>query len=248
MSPVPLFRIGLRLPIFLVAALAASLDCLVRASLSGGAMRTRALWLERWTKVALLIFGVRTRVVGTPPSGGLLVSNHLGYLDIFVLASMAPLIFVSRADVRRWPLAGFLARLGGTIFIDRSRMADVVRVNDTLRPIVESGQAVAVFLEGTSTGGDRVLPFKPSLLPPAIAGGWNVTPAYLRYEVPGGDASRDVAYWGDMVFFPHLMRFLGLPRVNATVHFGAPVRAAGERRALADALHGAVVGLGARPS
>ncbi len=238
-------RAAVRLVGFLGIVAVAMVDFALRR-LRGGAPlgeRARATWLHVWTRRALRWFGVELSVEGAPPAGGLVVSNHLGYLDIFVLSAAAPVVFVSREDVARWPIAGRLTRMAGTVYIDRARRRDVQRVGFALVPIVDGGQPVVVFLEGTSTGGDRLLPFRPSLLAPAIERGWRVTPAFLRYEVPGGEARTEACYWGDMVFFPHFLRLLGLRRVEARVVFGAGTIAAGDRRALAARLHAEVCAL-----
>jgi 1-acyl-sn-glycerol-3-phosphate acyltransferase len=210
-------------------------------------VRARSRWLHRWTARALRWFGIRVQVEGTPAAGGVLVSNHLGYLDIFVLSSIAPTVFVSNHEVSRWPIAGTLARLAGTVFIDRGRRSEVVRVGERLVALVTAGQAVALFLEGTSTGGDRVLPFHSSLLAPAVRHGWTITPAFVAYQAPGATASRDLCYWGDAVFFPHFLNLLGLRGAEAHVRFGTPVTAAGDRRALAVALRAQICALGGCP-
>jgi lyso-ornithine lipid O-acyltransferase len=209
-------------------------------------VRARAAWLHRWTGRALRWFGIRLRVDGRPPASGLLVSNHLGYLDIFVLSAIAPTVFVSNDDVGRWPIAGLLAKLAGTIFIDRSRRSDVVRVGKTMAPLIQSGQTVALFLEGTSTGGDRVLPFHSSLLAPAVRERWSITPAFVAYAAAGAAVDREICYWGEAVFFPHFLNLLGLKGAEAHVRYGSPVIAEGDRRALAASLRQQVCALGGR--
>jgi 1-acyl-sn-glycerol-3-phosphate acyltransferase len=208
-------------------------------------VKGRAHWLHRWTRRALRWMGIDVRADGQPPGAGVLISNHLGYLDVFVMSAIAPTVFVSNDDVSRWPLAGTLARLSGTVFIDRRRRADVIRVGEALAPIIEVGQPVALFLEGTSTGGDRVLPFHSSLLAPAVRKGWTVTPAHITYVAEGASVSSDLAYWGDAVFLPHFLNVMGLRRSEARVRFGRPRLAEGDRRQLAVQLHEEVCTLGA---
>jgi 1-acyl-sn-glycerol-3-phosphate acyltransferase len=206
----------------------------------------RAAWLHRWTGRALRWLGIRLRVEGIPPSSGLLVSNHLGYLDVFVLSAIAPTVFVSNHEVRSWPLAGALARMAGTIFIDRRRRADVVRVGDTLVPVVDAGQPVALFLEGTSSAGTEVRPFHSSLLAPAVRNRWPVTPAFIAYFAPDVTVARELCFWGDAVFFPHFLNLIGLRGAEAHVRFGEPLTAEGDRRSLATSLRLAVCALGMR--
>jgi lyso-ornithine lipid O-acyltransferase len=209
-------------------------------------VRQRAAWLHRWTGRALRWFGIRLRVDGAPPAHGLIVSNHLGYLDVFVLSAIAPTVFVSNDDVGRWPVAGALAQMAGTVFIDRRRRSDVVRVGASMVSVVESGQPVALFLEGTSTGGDRLLPFHSSLLAPAIRNRWTVTPAFVAYHSPAASVEREICYWGEAVFFPHFLNLLGLPDSEAHVSFGAPRPVEGDRRAVAQGLRQEVCALAAR--
>jgi 1-acyl-sn-glycerol-3-phosphate acyltransferase len=208
-------------------------------------VQQRADWLHRWTGRALRFMGIRLVVEGAPPPRGLVISNHLGYLDVFVLSAIAPTVFVSNAEVAHWPVAGMLARLAGTIFIDRRRRADVVTVGAALVPVVNDGQPVALFLEGTSTGGDRVLPFHSSLLEPAVRNGWALTPAFIGYQAPGVTAAHELCYWGEAVFFPHFLNLLGLPGAEARVSFGAGSTAEGDRRALAQRMRQQVCALAA---
>jgi lyso-ornithine lipid O-acyltransferase len=214
----------------------------------GWDVRRRAAWLHRWTARALRFMGIRLDVQGAPPAAGVLVSNHLGYLDVFVYSAIAPTVFVSNADVAGWPLAGALAKLAGTIFIDRKRRADVVKVGAAMVPVIDAGQPLALFLEGTSTGGDQVLRFHSSLLEPAVRGRWPLTPAFISYHAPGISTSRELCYWGDAVFFPHFINLLGLPGAEARVRFGATFVADGDRRALAERLHAEVCALRVDPS
>jgi 1-acyl-sn-glycerol-3-phosphate acyltransferase len=246
------FRTLVRLCGFLAIVVAALVDLGWRRLVAGvggagagGAwdVRRRAAWLHRWTARALRFMGVRLDVQGAPPEAGVLVSNHLGYLDVFVYSAIAPTVFVSNADVAGWPVAGALAKLAGTIFIDRRRRADVVKVGAAMVPVVDAGQPLVLFLEGTSTGGDRVLPFHASLLEPAVRGRWPLTPAFISYHAPGVSASHELCYWGDAVFFPHFLNLLGLPAAEARVRFGATITAEGDRRTLAQRLHQQVCSL-----
>ena len=240
-------RALLRLLGFLSIVGAAMGDLGLRALLSRGLeIGERTAWLHRWTARALRWFGIRLRVEGTPPASGLLVSNHLGYLDVFVLSAIAPTVFVSNHEVGSWPLAGVLAKMAGTVFIDCGRRTEVARVGATLVSLVDAGQPVALFLEGTSSGGEDVRPFHSSLLAPAVRNGWQVTPAFIAYDAPGVSASRELCYWGDAVFFPHFLNLLGLRGAEAHVRFGAAITAEGDRRSLAVSLRQQVCALGLR--
>ncbi len=236
-------RALVRLIGFLAIVVFALADLGVRSLAGRLDMKGRARWLHRWTRRALRWMGITVQTDGQPPGAGVIVSNHLGYLDVFVLSAIAPTVFVSNDDVSRWPLAGALARMSGTVFIDRRRRADVIRVGEALAPIIEAGQPVALFLEGTSTGGDRVLPFHSSLLAPAVRKGWTVTPAHIIYSGEG-ITTAEMAYWGDDVFLPHFLEVMGLRRGEARVCFGRTRRAEGDRRQLAVQLREEVCTLG----
>ncbi|RKY18727.1 MAG: 1-acyl-sn-glycerol-3-phosphate acyltransferase [Planctomycetota bacterium] len=192
-----------------------------------------------WTRSVAAVIGMRVRVIGAPPKGPfMLVSNHLGYIDIITLMTACPAVFVSRGDLKHWPLLGVMARASGTLFIDRELRRDVMRINALIRGVLERGLGLIVFAEGTSSDGSGVLPFRSSLLEPAVASSLPVHWACLHYQAPahGPPASRAVCWWGEMTFLPHFWRLLGLKRVDATLRFGETPVAADDRRELAAAL------------
>jgi lyso-ornithine lipid O-acyltransferase len=207
---------------------------------------TRARWLQQTSRRALRALRVAVRVAGNPPRRAIVAANHLGYLDILVLAAATPVVFVAKREVRGWPLFGWFARMAGTRFIDRARRGDVARVAGELAPALAAGASVVLFLEGTSTDGREVLPFRPSLLEPAAANGWPVVPAALAYAVPAGySVPREVCWWGDMTLAPHLLNLAALPRIDARIAWGRPI-CSSDRKELAATSHAAVVGLCAR--
>ncbi len=198
--------------------------------------RTRRMAKHIWGRGLIRLAGVRIVTEGQPhPAGVLVVSNHLGYLDIPVLDSIMPMVFVARADLRRWPFWGFMATLGGTIYVDRATQRDVLRVRREMRAALARGDSVIVFAEATSTGGETILPLKPALLADAAAGGSPVYWLTLSYRTPpDGPAARDqVCWWGDAAFAPHVFGLFALRRVDCLVRFGdAPVRSP-DRKAMA---------------
>jgi 1-acyl-sn-glycerol-3-phosphate acyltransferase len=206
----------------------------------------RAAWFSRSASRHLTIFGYSADVAGTIPKKGLLVSNHLSYLDILAICATAPAVFVSKADVRRWPVFGWLAALGGTVFIERERRTHVGAVNREIEAALAEGVLVVVFPEGTSSNGETVLPFRSSLLEPALRGAHEISVGWIHYELAGGDAGNEVCYWGDHTFFPHLINLLGKKSVRATLRFGKFQRATDDRKELATQLHAAVSALKAK--
>ena len=205
-----------------------------------GAVRTARArrWVVRlWGRGLMRILGIRVVTEGQPlPPGALVVSNHLGYIDMPVLDSVMPMVFVARADLRRWPFWGPIATLGGTIYVDRATKRDVLRVRSDMREALARGDSVVVFPEATSTGGETMLPFKPALLADAAAHGIPVYWLTLSYRTPpGGPKARDqVCWWGDnSPFVSHVLGLFALRRVDCTIRYGdAPVRAR-DRKAMA---------------
>ncbi len=188
--------------------------------------------------------GISIRSTGAFPTHGLLTCNHVSYLDIPVLASVHPQVFLSKHDVRRWPIIGWLTRCAGTLFINRSDKREVARLPREFEATVTQQLVVTLFPEGTSSDGTRVLPFYSSLLEPAVQNRWDVTPAWIEYHVEGGDARHDAAYWGDMTFFPHLINLLGQRRTIATVKFGLPIPPGLNRKELSRELRNQIQNLG----
>ncbi|HEX7919235.1 MAG TPA: lysophospholipid acyltransferase family protein [Gemmatimonadales bacterium] len=196
---------------------------------------------RHWSRGLLRILGVRVSVVGrlpTPPY--LLAANHLGYLDVLVLAAELPVRFVAKSEVRRWPVWGPLAARTGTLFLDRERARDAHRVATAVEETLVAGEAVSIFAEGTSSPGDVVLPYRPALFEGAVASGAPVVPAALNYRIPADPAAvRDkVCWWGEMEFAPHLLALAGLPAIHATLAIGDPLPADQDRKAVARAARG----------
>jgi lyso-ornithine lipid O-acyltransferase len=206
----------------------------------------RAAWLGRSSRRHLKIFGYTAEVAGTVPKSGLLVSNHLSYFDILTISAATPAVFVSKAEVRRWPLFGWLAALSGTIFIERERRLQVGEVNREIQAALDEGALVVIFPEGTSSNGGTVLPFRSSLLEPAARGGHEISTGWIHYSLVDGDASNEVCYWGDHAFFPHLINLLGKKSIRATLRFGTFQRQTADRKELALQLHAAVLQLKAK--
>jgi 1-acyl-sn-glycerol-3-phosphate acyltransferase len=154
---------------------------------------------------------------------GLTVSNHLSYLDILVYGAACPFLFVAKSEVRRWPLLGTLASLGGTIFVDRGRSLQVAQASRRMEEGLRDGIPVLLFAEGTSSDGSSVLPFRSPLFDPAIRTGAPVTAAAIRYQALD-TTEEQVTYWGEMVFFPHLFHTLCVRGLAARISFDSPCR------------------------
>jgi 1-acyl-sn-glycerol-3-phosphate acyltransferase len=197
--------------------------------------------IGRWSRRLLYIAGVHVRSDGTAPAGGLVVMNHISWLDIFVLNSVAPSRFVSKSEVARWPLVGYLCTRSGTVYIERGRKRAARLANEAIRTALAGGERVAVFPEGTTSHGDHVMHFHAALLQPAIDTGGQAHPATLRYTNRKGEATRAPSYVGDQSLLASIWELLSERHIVAHLSFGTPVATAGlHRRALADLLHDAV--------
>ena len=208
--------------------------------------RQRAHCLCQCARGTMRPFLNRIEVMGRVPTSGLLVCNHLSYLDIVVLGSLTPTVFISKHEVKNWPVFGWFASLGGTVYVRRESRGQVGEVAAQIHSLLQDGQLVVLFPEGTSSGGETVLPFKSSLLEPAVAGRHNLHAGCVAYQLDGGTVSADVAYWGDMVFGPHLLKLLDRDFVTARVGFADMPEPAADRKALAKQLHATVSDLHTR--
>lgn len=204
---------------------------------------SRARWAMNTGRRFLKLFGVDYEVEGTPPTGGVVVSNHLGYLDIVVFVACFPTIFVSKSEVGGWPGIGTLAKLAGTIFLNRARKSDLASAAAKMKEAVDAGVPVLFFPEGTSSDGTTVLPFYAGLFAPAVEAGWPVTPAWIGYELEDGSVEDEICYWRDMTFFPHFLNLLSKRRIHARIRFGEPIPPGKDRKEVATASHAAVAEL-----
>lgn len=203
----------------------------------------RATWLQKSSRRVLRIFGAETCVTGVIPQSGLLVCNHLSYLDVLIVAALNPSRFVAKNEVRNWPVFGWFARLAGTIFVDRNRRSQVLRSAEEIGGALTEGTLVVLFPEGTSSGGETILPFKSSLLEPATGNQRAVTAGAIGYELTDGIVSEEVCYWKDMTLLPHLINLLSKRRVHALLQFAESPQKTTSRKVLARQLHSQVLRL-----
>jgi 1-acyl-sn-glycerol-3-phosphate acyltransferase len=194
--------------------------------------------ISSWSTRLLETLGVRL-TAAPPPTfdrGALLVANHVSWLDIFVIHAARRVHFVSKHEVRSWPVAGWLAHRAGTLFIQRAKKQDTARINGEMHALLQDGAWVAVFPEGTSSDGRQLGRFMPSLFQPAVKENLPVVPAALRYQTPDGKHCLAAAYIDEMSFGQSLWQIAGEPEIVARLDFGKPLQNA-ERRTLAEAAH-----------
>lgn len=205
--------------------------------------RTRAI--HRWSQELLQRSAIELRLHGSAPGDvpALLVSNHVSWLDIFVINAWRPARFVSKAEVRGWPLLGPLVTGTGTLFIEREKRRDALKVVHEMADALRRGHHVAAFPEGTTGWGDAVLPFHANLLQAAVSAAVPVQPVALRYlDARSGQPTRVAAWVGDMSLVAS-MRQLARQRHSggliAELHVLPPLRGE-DRRALSQAARSAI--------
>ncbi|MDM7456271.1 MAG: lysophospholipid acyltransferase family protein [Tepidimonas sp.] len=216
---------------------------------------TRAARIQAWSARALAILGVVLRTDGELPLRGplLVVANHVSWLDILAIDAARPCRFVSKSDVRHWPLLGRLVAGAGTLFIERDRKRDALRVVHHLAERLQAGDVLAVFPEGTTSDGRTVLPFHANLLQAAVATGAPVQPLGLAYRpaAAGPDtlARHDApVYVGDATLIASLWRVLTATDLAVHLRWGVPQTAEGrDRRTWAADLRAQVAGLAGLP-
>lgn len=183
----------------------------------------RARLKQHWSRQLLEVLGIRLRVCGGP-AGTLLVANHVSWLDIFVINACAPAAFICKADVRRWPLIGWLCSNTETIFIERGKRNAALHTLREMRARLQSGATVAVFPEGTSTDGRTVLPFHSALLQSAVDTESAVQPVAIRYEGSAGMHSRAPAYYADIGLWQSLKAIARAEDLVARADFLPPLQ------------------------
>jgi 1-acyl-sn-glycerol-3-phosphate acyltransferase len=208
--------------------------------------RSRRQAIEAWSGRLLHILRVRLTIVDERKVSTerplMLVANHVSWLDIFLIDAAVASRFVAKAEVRQWPLLGWLSERAGTIFIERAKRHDTARVNQAAGEALRSGDVFAVFPEGTTTDGSHVLKFHASLLAPALDADAAVQPVALRYERRDGSLCTAAAYDGEKSFWDALMGITSEPEVIARVWFLHPIAAAGNhRRELAEVAREAIL-------
>jgi 1-acyl-sn-glycerol-3-phosphate acyltransferase len=206
-------------------------------SLDAAQRQQRIGW---WSLGLLHAIGVRFRARGTFRTGAtLVVANHVSWLDIAALHAVCPQArFVSKADVRRWPLLGWLIAAVGTLFIERERKRDALRVVHQMAAALTEGGVVAVFPEGTTGDGRSLLPFHANLLQAAIGVGVPVQPVALRYTEPGLDWSPTVSWVGATTLVHSVWAIARAQNVQVEVAaLSARATTHADRRALAQCLH-----------
>lgn len=214
---------------------------------------------RNYYRVLRALLRIRVRVDGAPvrDCAVLFVSNHVSWADIVVIGSILPVAFVAKREVRDWPLIGITAQIQRTIFVDRTRRHQAAGAVGEIISRLQGGTPVVLFAEGTSSDGNRVLPFRSALLGTVehaaahgdADGGIVIQPMSISYTalhgIPMGRQHRPLAAWyGDLDFVPHVRDFITRGAVDAVVSYGEPVAVGpgSDRKAVTRQLEEAVRG------
>jgi len=201
--------------------------------------------VQAWAHKMLACLAIKLVVKGKPPVSGpvLLAANHISWLDILVMHAARHCRFVSKSDVKHWPLIGTLATAAGTLYIERESRRDAMRVVHHMAESLRAGDVVAVFPEGTTSNGVDLLPFHANLIQAAISAGSPVQPVALSFvDRTTGHTSLAPCYIDDDTLVGSIWRTLRTPNIAAVVTFGDAHLAEGrDRRAWAADLRGAIV-------
>ena len=201
--------------------------------------------LQSWSNELLTILGIRLLIDSDDAlhavDSGLIVTNHISWLDVFVLNAVVPMRFVAKSEVRTWPVIGWLCARAQTVFIERGKARSAARVNVQLVEMLKRGECLAVFPEGTTTDGAQVAHFHSSLLQPAIDAGVPVQAIALRYQDAYGQRSDAAAYIDEISFGESMWMILSARQLQVRLVAAAPLTTVGaDRRSLTQSAHQAI--------
>ncbi len=190
-------------------------------------VRLRNRHMQPWSASLLDILDVGLDVHGELPDDDapvFIAANHVSWLDIWVINSVCPTLFVAKSEIRGWPVFGWLAARVGTLFIERARRVDTRKVNDRIvARLAVAGERIAVFPEGTTTDGSVVRPFHASLFQPAVGARARIHPVAIRYVDAAGVRSEVPAYIDDLPLLQSMWRIAGAQGLRAELHFLEPI-------------------------
>jgi 1-acyl-sn-glycerol-3-phosphate acyltransferase len=206
----------------------------------------RRAHVQRWARQLLDILAVSLKVSGTRPcSTGtplMLVANHVSWLDVVAINAVLPVRYVAKSEVRAWPVIGWLSEKAGTLFIQRARRRDILRVNEELAQTLRGGYPVAVFPEATTTDGTTVLKFHAPLLQPAVLARATLRPVAMRYASADGTLCLEAAFVANISLWDSLELIVTQREIVAEIAFLPALDSAGRhRRELAPAAREAIL-------
>ena len=208
---------------------------------------TRRYIIKRWSYALIRALGFRLVLKNPPVHGnmnGIIVSNHSSWIDIFAANSVQAVRFISKSEIRDWPVLGPLVTMAGTLYVERGNRSKINETNAAIRDAVTAGDIVGFYPEGTTTDGRYMLPFKTNLFQPAIDYGMTVYPIAVRYYYKG-QPTHLASYEGEMSFGESLISITRLWGLEVHIFYGEPIMSSeySDRASLAQAAQDAIVGL-----
>ena len=213
---------------------------LTRQSESPRTMHRLSAITRAWGTMMAFCAGVRiVRPAGPRPLAGVITSNHLTYLDIFVVASTFPCRFIAKREIARWPFLGLLARSVRTIFIERGKRTELIRIGEEIRATEAAGVSVVFFPEGGCSDGSGVRPFHGGLFECAVRAGIRSLPLCVRYRLRDEEkpVSEIVCWADDTPLLSHVWRLLKTGGITAEIQWAEEPVIAADRKSLARVLH-----------
>lgn len=202
--------------------------------------------VTRYVKFGLWCFGTKVKAVNVPPEDKnfLFVGNHLGFLDVFVAASVRPILFITSYEMKNTPFLGQCCEMGGCLFVERRNRGNIHNEIGEIRQGLKDGFSIALYPEGTSGHGAHLLPFKKSLLTSAVGTGVAIKPMVVNYTRINGEPMSHkwreyVAWYGDQTFVPSIWKLLTVKSLEAEIEYlpEVVVHSEEERREVAAKLH-----------
>jgi 1-acyl-sn-glycerol-3-phosphate acyltransferase len=212
----------------------ASLELVIRRPQT---RQARAAWLSRFCARVLRRMGVTWTVSGPVPQQGAVISNHLSYMDILLHAAMRPCVFVSKIEMQKVPVLGWMTKMSGTVYVARGAGGSAAKAGQGMQAAFDDGLPVVFFPEGTTGIGDELMPFHSGLLAQALEADAPVTPGLIAYslgerDIDDGRTLRQHVHWGPQTLGAHLWSFLSMHDVSARVDFASyPIAFSGPARA-----------------
>ncbi|SIO35693.1 lysophospholipid acyltransferase family protein [Nitrosomonas cryotolerans] len=194
---------------------------------------TQRRLMQNWAAGLLAILNIKLHCKGKPPTVReqqvIFAANHVSWLDICVLMAACPTRFVAKAEIRNWPVFGFLSRKVGTLFIERAKRSDTLRMNRHINDVLMTGERVAIFPEGTTSDGTVLRHFHASLFQSAVADDVLLYPIAICYRNVTGEISQEAAYINPSLF-SSLRQILGQTRIDTELVFIDPIVSSGKNR------------------
>ena len=195
--------------------------------------QTQRRMMQHWAKGLLKTLNIRLYCNGEPPIFDiprvLFAANHVSWLDVCAMMAACPTRFVAKAEISSWPILGLLCRNTGTLFIERAKRSDTLRINQSIGDVLVDGERVTVFPEGTTSDGSELKHFHASLLQSAVTTDALMYPVAICYRNIAGEICQDAAYT-DPSLVLSLKQILRQPRIDVTLTFNAPIQCSGKNR------------------